>query len=363
MSEQRKYQPLVDVDDSVIKRRLDVTLKILERSYAQLVIAFTLFVGMSYNNYALISEQAKKALQIQGQTQGWSEREQLMAFTLLKKLFLDAFVSSILVSRGLRDYLFAESAIARIPLSTHARAFWRNVLYLALGLLVMINGMVDASSLEGHMPWQNLLTYCMVQGCCVLYLAGTIRDVDDAREIRSMTESVDVKFYMANATLKRSNGQLILSALLCGWVTYLNYGLFSQTATKTGTTITVSELFFAKVILAGLFLYCSIAATAFMAGGLRDFIYGEAVAASFPGSIHARGSRNLRYFFGGLAMLVTGLIAYHQVREMLPWENTLVFLSVEALATLLFLTPWRDRLDAERAEAEGDVSLSADKHQ
>ena len=113
------------------------------------------------------------------------------------------------------------------------------------------------------------------------------------------------------------------------------------------------EFEFAKVILAGLFLYCSIAATAFMTSGLRDYLYGQAVITQFPTSVHARGVSNLRYFFGGLAMLVTGLFALNHVHDKLPWDHTLLYLSVEALATLLFITPWRDRVDALRAEREG----------
>lgn len=141
-------------------RRLKVTLIILGRSMTQLCIAVLLFLWMSYNNYCLLSESSKKIL-LENPEQ-WSPRELIMAETLLKKIFLEAFTGTILVSRGLRDYLFAEVASKVVPGSSYARAFWRNVIYMGLGILILAVGVWDTIALEGVLPWRNLITFAMV---------------------------------------------------------------------------------------------------------------------------------------------------------------------------------------------------------
>lgn len=185
----------------------------------------------------------------------------------------------------------------------------------------------------------------------MLWLSSTIRDVHDANELRSMVASDQVKFELANLTLKRTHLQLIIMVVLWVWVSYLNYNMFGQqTQVQQPQT---QELEFAKIILATLFIYCSTGATLLIAGGLRDWMYGNAVANNFPASAHAGGVHNLRYFFGGLAMLVTGSFFYNHVRHKLPWDNTLVFLAEQGLVTVLVITQLRDRIDATRAENEG----------
>lgn len=198
-----------------------------------------------------------------------------------------------------------------------------------------------------------------MQSCCALYLSSTIRDRDDAAEVRVMLVDDSQKYQIALATLKRSNVQLGISGVLCLWVTVLNYRLFAEQApSKLG--LTASEILLGRAFLGLLFLCVSVGAPMLMSSGLRDYGYGAAVSQSFPGSVHAHGGRNLRYFFGGVAMLVGGLGFFYWVQAVLPYTNVLVYLSVQALVFLIFLTSLRDRIDAERIEVEGAPRAPAD---
>jgi hypothetical protein len=194
-----------------------------------------------------------------------------------------------------------------------------------------------------------------VQSCCVLYLVGIIRDWEDRQEIESMPDADRVKFALAISILKRTSTQLVMTCSLWLVVSWLNLDLFSR---QRPTPVVVSEdldkLMMARGIIVMLFLFVSIAATALMSSGLRDYLYGEAVATLFPRSALSKGSRNLRYFFGGFGMLVVGLAVYYHLQHLLLYGNVLIFLSNEALCFLIFLTAWRDRVDAERIEKETD---------
>jgi hypothetical protein len=326
--------------------RLTLTLAILGRSWAQLIIATLLFVYISYNNYSVIVYGSKNDNVFEKN----DEKNKIMANKLLFNIFLEALISTVLVNRGLRDYIFSETINIYRPDPNNRALSSRNLIYLILGGLIMIVCLYNAYTLEGILPWKHLMTFAIVQGSCVLYLSSTLCDQSNAMELQNLNIIDETKYKIGISILSRTNLQIILSGLLCLWISYLNYSLFSQfTYQDRSTSVLVNA------VLIMLFLFVSLGSVIIMSSALRDYIYAQAVEQSFPGSPYANGHFNLRYFFIGFSMLITGLCIYYAVEELLPYKNVLIYLSVQALVVLNFMSIIGDRIHSERIKNEGNL--------
>lgn len=332
--------------------RLTLTLAILGRSRSQLIIATVLFVYISYNNYSVIvgGGKARNENDDDDDEKSQKKNNMIMANKLLFNIFLEALISTILVNRGLRDYIFSETITLYRPDHNNRSLSSRNLIYLILGGFTMIVCLYNAYTLEGILPWKNLMTFAIVQGSCVLYLSSTLCDQSNAMELQNLNLIDETKYRIGISILSRTNLQIILSGLLCLWISYLNYSLFSQfTHQDRSTSVLVNA------VLIMLFLFVSLGSVIIMSSALRDYIYAQAVEQSFPGSPYAHGHFNLRYFFVGFAMLIIGLCIYYAVEELLPYKNVLIYLSVQALVVLNFMSIIGDRIHSERIESEGNL--------
>lgn len=320
------HQPgAVNVTGNV--QKLNVTLDIKGRSAIQL--------GVSMLTAAIICVRTFWALDALAVSivKGEDNDKILLAQGFGFLFYLSTLVSVVLVTRGLRDLIFAQGA-------EQGARFWRYVPLIA-GVALLVATTWQVVRLETRGVVGQLFLPVIMAGVNVAYMLWILRDREDADEIRSMPdgrgEHVQAKLQMALALLSNSNWILLASLGIWSSVSYLNYTLcWSANASQTMDD--------AQRLVLSAFFIGTILVVVLISSGLRDMQLNGAIEKYCPGAVAPE--RNGIFVLSGIVLMVLLLVSVSKLNTILH-ADMFDRLFTQGVVTLLFATTVRDRRDVD----------------